>query len=101
MIHRCWLAYISDDFPTDSVHRAHPISREADTEGLTMSASLDHTIWFHRPFRVDQWMLFEIDSPADSEQLEKLVEITERYCVIYRTLADPPAVSTQIRILTD
>lgn len=59
LLHRCWLAYISDDFPTDSVHRAHPISREPVTEGLTMSASLDHTIWFHRPLRADRWHLYD------------------------------------------
>jgi acyl-CoA thioesterase-2 len=28
------------------------------------TASLDHTIWFHRPFRTDEWMLFELDGPA-------------------------------------
>jgi len=26
--------------------------------------SLDHALWFHRPFRADEWLLFEIDSPA-------------------------------------
>ena len=32
-------------------------------------------------------LIFEIDSSADSEKLEKLVQLTERYCVIYKTLA--------------
>ena len=26
-------------------------------------ASLDHSIWFHRPFRMDEWLLYAIDSP--------------------------------------
>jgi acyl-CoA thioesterase-2 len=27
-------------------------------------ASLDHAMWFHRPVRVDEWLLFALDSPA-------------------------------------
>ena len=30
------------------------------------SASLDHTIWFHRPFRADQWLLYDQHSPSAS-----------------------------------
>lgn len=30
------------------------------------SASLDHTLWFHRPFRMDEWLLFVMDSPSAS-----------------------------------
>ena len=29
-----------------------------------MVASLDHTVWFHRPFRADEWMLYQTDSPS-------------------------------------
>jgi acyl-CoA thioesterase-2 len=29
-----------------------------------MVASLDHAIWFHRPFRVDEWLLYVVDSPS-------------------------------------
>ena len=46
-------------------------------------------------------LTFEIDSSADSLQLEKLVEITKRYCVIYRTLADPPSLSTRLSASKD
>ena len=28
-----------------------------------MGASLDHCMWFHRPFRADEWLLFDTDSP--------------------------------------
>ena len=30
-------------------------------------ASLDHSIWFHRPFRVDEWLLYDMDSPSASQ----------------------------------
>jgi acyl-CoA thioesterase-2 len=29
-----------------------------------MAASLDHALWFHRPFRADEWLLYSIDSPS-------------------------------------
>jgi acyl-CoA thioesterase-2 len=29
-----------------------------------MTASLDHTMWFHRPFRADEWMLYDQTSPS-------------------------------------
>jgi acyl-CoA thioesterase-2 len=35
------------------------------TPGMQV-ASLDHAIWFHRPFRMDQWLLYVIDSPSAS-----------------------------------
>jgi acyl-CoA thioesterase-2 len=60
LLHRCWLAYLSDDLPTDSVIRAHPISAEpVHDEGALFCASLDHTIWFHRPLRADRWHLYD------------------------------------------
>ena len=31
-----------------------------------MAASLDHAIWFHRPFRADDWLLYAQDSPSPS-----------------------------------
>jgi uncharacterized OsmC-like protein len=39
---------------------------------------------------------FAVDSDADSEQLAKLRELTERYCVVYQTLAQPPALTTTL-----
>lgn len=62
LLHRCWLAYLSDDLPTDSV-RAAITSEIPDgaqrTAGLFV-ASLDHTVWFHRPVRADQWHLYVV-----------------------------------------
>jgi acyl-CoA thioesterase-2 len=31
-----------------------------------MMASLDHSLWFHRPFRADEWLLYVMDSPSAS-----------------------------------
>jgi acyl-CoA thioesterase II len=60
LLHRCWLAYLSDDMPTDSVIRAHPISTaRAEGERELFCASLDHTIWFHRPLQADRWHLHD------------------------------------------
>ena len=39
---------------------------------------------------------FDIDSDATSEQLASLLKLTERYCVIYQTLNNPPAISVAI-----
>lgn len=60
LLHRCWLAYMSDDMPAEAVRSAHP--EFAGTEGITFVASLDHTIWFHRPLRADEWHLYDVTS---------------------------------------
>jgi uncharacterized OsmC-like protein len=39
---------------------------------------------------------FDLDADADPEQLAKLLELTERYCVVYQTLAAAPALSTSL-----
>lgn len=58
--HACALAYLSDDLPTDAVTRAHPMGRAVFEDGSgAFSASLDHTIWFHRPLPVDAWHLHD------------------------------------------
>ncbi len=64
LLHRCIVAYLSDDLPTDAVYRVHPVvaSRLAggSAESGMYSASLDHAVWFHRPVRVDEWHLYEM-----------------------------------------
>lgn len=59
--HAAGLAYLSDDLPTDAVVRAHPVRKEPDSVlyDVLFTASLDHTIWFHRPFRADEWQLHD------------------------------------------
>jgi len=59
-MHQCMLAYASDMGILSTCTLPHGMSWMT---GL-MSASLDHAMWFHRPFRVDEWILFAQDSPA-------------------------------------
>jgi uncharacterized OsmC-like protein len=42
---------------------------------------------------------FEIDSTAERKKLEKMIALTERYCVIYQTLAKPPTLNSEIEVL--
>jgi len=41
-------------------------------------------------------LCFEIDSPAPADKLAKLIELTERYCVVFKTLAQPPVIEVKI-----
>ena len=62
MLQRCALAYLSDDLPTGAVIRGVPELRELwGTENAFFSASLDHTVWFHRPVDASQWHLYEMN----------------------------------------
>lgn len=55
------LAYLSDDLPTDAVVRAHPVGAEPEEvrHRVLFNASLDHTVWFHRPGLAEQWHLHD------------------------------------------
>jgi acyl-CoA thioesterase II len=59
-IHQCVLAYASDMTLLDSALIPHG---RTVFERRIMAASLDHALWFHRPFRADDWMLYAQDSP--------------------------------------
>jgi len=59
-IHRCALAYASDMTILDTALLPH---RRSIFDRAIMGASLDHAVWFHRPFRADQWLLYSQDSP--------------------------------------
>ncbi len=59
LMHRRWLAYLSDDLPTVSVLASHPIGAEPDVGDSTFCASLDHTIWFHGSVEADRWHLYD------------------------------------------
>ena len=62
-LHLCTLAYASDLNLIDAALLPHGRSLfDADL----MLASLDHGIWFHRPFRADEWLLFAQESPSSS-----------------------------------
>lgn len=64
LLQRCVLAYLSDDLPTDAVVRAHPEWADDTEHRGFYSASLDHTIWFHRPVRADRWHLHDFSCLA-------------------------------------
>jgi acyl-CoA thioesterase-2 len=57
LLHRCWLMFLSDDLPTDAVRRAH--AAPDDEDGAFFTASLDHTVWFHRRVAADEWHLHD------------------------------------------
>ena len=59
-IHQCVLAYASDMMLLDSALSPHG---RTVFEKKIMAASLDHAMWFHRPFRADDWLLYAHDSP--------------------------------------
>jgi acyl-CoA thioesterase II len=62
-LHRCLLAYISDYWLLDTSTMPHGSSF---LRGNLVMASIDHAIWFHRPARVDEWLLYSLDSPSSS-----------------------------------
>ena len=61
-VHACALAYLSDVNPMHAVTLSHPakMGDEGEWSGDYMGASLDHAIWFHRPGRVDDWVLLDM-----------------------------------------
>lgn len=62
-LHQCVLAYLSDWSLLDTATLPHAVSF---TQGNLQMASLDHAMWFHRPFRADEWLLYVQDSPSAS-----------------------------------
>jgi acyl-CoA thioesterase-2 len=61
LLHACALTYASDLTLLDSVLAAHG---EVWGPGGFVGASLDHALWFHRPFRADEWFLYDCWSPS-------------------------------------
>lgn len=60
-IHRAVLAYLSDMTLLDTSLAPHG---ESFFTGRMQMASLDHSMWLHRPFRADEWLLYTQDSPS-------------------------------------
>lgn len=60
-LHRTLLAYASDYQLLGAANFPHGISYYQPNVQM---ASLDHALWFHRPFRADDWLLYAIDSPT-------------------------------------
>ena len=60
-LHRALLAYASDFHLLGTATFPHGISYYQPN---VVMASLDHALWFHRPFRADEWLLYTLDSPS-------------------------------------
>nr|WP_205861111.1 acyl-CoA thioesterase II [Planosporangium flavigriseum] len=63
LLHACALTYASDLTLLDSVLSTHGA---VWGPGGFQGASLDHAVWFHRPFRADEWFLYDCWSPSAS-----------------------------------
>jgi len=61
-IHQAGLAYASDLTLLSATLVPHGMLIGVNV----MAASLDHAMWFHRPFRADQWLLYDQISPSAS-----------------------------------
>ncbi|KAJ3322329.1 Acyl-CoA thioesterase 8 [Blyttiomyces sp. JEL0837] len=59
--HQCVAAYTSDHYLLNTSLLIHGVNSFSDPQ-VTMIASLDHAIWFHAPFRADDWLLYEMES---------------------------------------
>ncbi|MEU6118044.1 acyl-CoA thioesterase II [Streptomyces sp. NPDC047117] len=58
----CLVTYVSDMTLLDSVLLAH--GRGGWAVGDVVGASLDHAMWFHRPLKADEWLLYDQESPT-------------------------------------
>jgi acyl-CoA thioesterase II len=59
--HQCLLAYVSDYYLIGAAMRPHGLT--IASPGVVV-ASIDHAMWFHRALRVDDWLLYSIESPV-------------------------------------
>ncbi len=62
-LHRRLLAYLSDYFLLDTATLPHGLP---SFSGKLVMASIAHAMWFHRPMRVDEWLLYAVESPSAS-----------------------------------
>lgn len=63
LLHQCVMAYASDMSLLDTTTLPHALSW---WDPNVQMASLDHAMWFHRPFRADEWLLYAQESPSAS-----------------------------------
>lgn len=66
MVHQAVMAYLSDLTILSVTTIPHPIEWTAPD---LVAASLDHAMWFHRPFEADRWLLYDQVSPSASAGL--------------------------------
>lgn len=62
-MHKVLFAYTSDYSLLGTALLPHALTF---TQGTIRAASLDHAMWFHRDFRMDEWLLYSMDSPSTS-----------------------------------
>lgn len=62
-LHRHLLSFISDLHLSSAALQPHAMIWSSSS---LQAASLDHSIWFHRPFRLDEWLLYTFESPSAS-----------------------------------
>lgn len=61
LTHACLLAYLSDATLVETMLTRLGLSALTDVRG---ARSLDHALWFHRPFRADEWLLYDQTAPV-------------------------------------
>lgn len=63
LLHQCVLAFASDFALMGTAMLPHGVSF---MQNNMQAASIDHSMWFHRPFRADEWLLYDMDAPNAS-----------------------------------
>jgi len=63
-IHQALFAHSTDLTPIGTLLRPHPDVSEAHSPDRIQTAVTTHTLWFHRPLRVDEWLLIEQEGPT-------------------------------------
>ena len=60
LLHQCALVFASDFALMGTAMLPHAVTF---MQSILQAASLDQSIWFHRPFKMDEWLLYEMTSP--------------------------------------
>ncbi|KAJ2424580.1 acyl-CoA thioesterase [Coemansia sp. RSA 2522] len=64
--HQCMLAYASDFALLSTTLKPFEMDAPDARYKLGMLVSLDHSVWFHEPFRADEWLLYVMESPRSA-----------------------------------
>jgi acyl-CoA thioesterase-2 len=65
-LHACVLVFMSDSGPVGAARRPLLPDAHEGPDRRMMAASLDHTMWFHRPVQADRWLLYDLEAVAAS-----------------------------------
>jgi acyl-CoA thioesterase-2 len=98
LLHAAVLTFASDLGTVSAIVRRHRPRAGESRQHAYDGASLDHTIWFHRPIRADDWMLFTSSSPtASAGRGLMLGEVYDTAGVLVATIAQEGMVRTRRR----